>query len=151
MTRRTENTVRWPIMVLVASGLIGLGAVGTYVVMRRPVTGAAINPARYFGTLITGSLADLQTHWDQAWVYVVADLGGAAVAAFLYDVLATPRKVARPAVTTSWGLTRIRAVKSGASIRSRNPTRRVVTVGTACRLKNGTGRRCGYLERTIPF
>jgi glycerol uptake facilitator protein len=80
---------------MLAGLVIGLIVIGVIITVG-PVTGAAINPARYFGTLITGSLADLQTHWDQAWVYVVSDLGGAAAAAFLYDVLATPRKVTRP-------------------------------------------------------
>jgi glycerol uptake facilitator protein len=80
---------------MLAGLVIGLIVIGVIITVG-PVTGAAINPARYFGTLITGSLANLQTHWDQAWVYVVSDLGGAAVAAFLYDVLATPRKVTRP-------------------------------------------------------
>jgi cobalt-zinc-cadmium efflux system membrane fusion protein len=43
MNRRTENTMRWPVIALIASGLIGLGAVATYVVMNH--TAAAPVPA----------------------------------------------------------------------------------------------------------
>jgi cobalt-zinc-cadmium efflux system membrane fusion protein len=40
MNKRTDDTMRWPFRALVASGLIGLGVLATYVVMRRPTTDA---------------------------------------------------------------------------------------------------------------
>jgi membrane fusion protein, heavy metal efflux system len=42
MNQRTENVMRWPLIILVASALIGFGALATYVVMRRPATDASM-------------------------------------------------------------------------------------------------------------
>jgi glycerol uptake facilitator protein len=65
-----------------------------------PQTGAAINPARYTGTLFTSAFAGLSTDWGQVWVYWAADVAGALAGVFAYDLLAKPRVVAygRPAV-----------------------------------------------------
>ena len=49
------------------------------------MTGAAINPARWFGpALVTGS-------WSNAWVWIVGPLLGAAVAALGYNWLLNPK------------------------------------------------------------
>jgi glycerol uptake facilitator len=80
---------------MLAGLVIGLIVIGIIITVG-PQTGAAINPARYLGTMVTASLADLTTFWDQAWLYIVADLFGAAVAAFAYDAIATPRRVVKP-------------------------------------------------------
>lgn len=55
-----------------------------------PATGAAINPARYLGPMIVESLfgSTKNLHWDQAWVYIVAQLLGGIVAALLFGVVA---------------------------------------------------------------
>jgi glycerol uptake facilitator-like aquaporin len=58
-----------------------------------PQTGAAINPGRYTGTLITAQLAGLSPDWGQAWVYWVADVAGGLVGVLTYDLLAKPRLV----------------------------------------------------------
>jgi cobalt-zinc-cadmium efflux system membrane fusion protein len=44
MNVRTENTWRWPVVVFVAIGLIGLGSVATYLVMRSQVPETAGRP-----------------------------------------------------------------------------------------------------------
>lgn len=84
---------------LLAGLVIGLIVIGIIITVG-PQTGAAINPARYTGTLITSQLAGLTTDWGQAWVYWAADVGGALAGVFAYDLLAKPRQVAygRPAV-----------------------------------------------------
>lgn len=61
-----------PIGFAVASGILMIG----------PLTGAALNPARWFGSaLVAGS-------WDDAWVYVVGPVVGGVLAgaAYLYGV-----------------------------------------------------------------
>jgi glycerol uptake facilitator protein len=84
---------------LLAGLVIGLIVVGIIITVGAQ-TGAAINPARFTGTLITAQLAGLNPDWGQAWVYWVADIAGGLAGVFAYDFLATPRKVAygRPAV-----------------------------------------------------
>jgi glycerol uptake facilitator protein len=84
---------------LLAGLVIGLVVIAIIITVA-PQTGAAINPARYTGTLITAQLAGLNPNWSQAWVYWAADVAGGLAGVFAYDFLATPRKVAygRPAV-----------------------------------------------------
>jgi glycerol uptake facilitator protein len=59
---------------LLAGLVIGLIVIGIIITVGAQ-TGAAINPGRYTGTLITAQLADLNPDWGQAWVYRAADLG----------------------------------------------------------------------------
>ncbi|HUG47411.1 MAG TPA: aquaporin [Candidatus Limnocylindria bacterium] len=62
---------------------IGL-AVGAAIMMGGPLTGAALNPARWFGpAAVTGV-------WDDAYVWVIGPLLGAAVAAVAYRFLFLP-------------------------------------------------------------
>jgi glycerol uptake facilitator protein len=77
--------------------VIGLVVVAIIIVVG-PVTNAAINPARVFGPLFVQSIDGSHTHnWLKfIGAYVPADLIGAAVAAFAYDAIATPRRVVRP-------------------------------------------------------
>jgi aquaporin TIP len=49
--------------------------------MGGPYTGAAMNPARALGPQL------VQGFWDDAWVYYLGPLVGAALAALLYDLL----------------------------------------------------------------
>lgn len=74
---------------------IGL-AVGAAILMGGPLTGAAMNPARWVGpAAVTGV-------WDNSWVWVVGPLIGAAIAALAYrffflpeaDLLGTPAEPA---------------------------------------------------------
>jgi glycerol uptake facilitator protein len=60
-----------------------------------PVTNAAINPARAFGPLFVSTINDSVHNWTKFLGYVVADTGGAVIAAFIYDLIATPRAVAQ--------------------------------------------------------
>ena len=49
-----------------------------------PITGAALNPARWFGpALVSGD-------WTNAWVYIVAPIAGAVLAALTYQAVAKP-------------------------------------------------------------
>ena len=49
-----------------------------------PLTGAAMNPARWFGPAIVSNT------WDDAWVWIVAPPIGAGLAAALYNYLLIP-------------------------------------------------------------
>jgi glycerol uptake facilitator protein len=79
---------------LLAGIVIGLIVIGIIITVA-PQTGAAINPARYTGTLITAQLAGLNPDWGQAWVYWVADVVGGLCGVLAYDLLAKPRLAAR--------------------------------------------------------
>ena len=62
---------------------IGLTLTGC-ILMGGPLTGASLNPARTLGpALMTG-------RFDALWIYFVGPLGGAAIAAMLYDRLLGP-------------------------------------------------------------
>ncbi len=66
-------------------GGFGIGlAVCVDILMGGPLTGAAMNPARTFGTLL-GGLGDTSDLWSQHWVYWVGPIIGALLAAFVYD------------------------------------------------------------------
>jgi MIP family channel proteins len=60
------------------AGIVIGGALGLVVLVAGPLTGASVNPARFFGpALVSG-------HWDDAWLYIIAPLIGGAIAAQLY-------------------------------------------------------------------
>jgi glycerol uptake facilitator protein len=86
------------------AGLVIGGAVVAIIMVIGPITGASLNPARAFGPELVSAIGDGPTKWGQLIpVYVLPGLAGSALAAFAYDALATPRKIARPikaAVTT---------------------------------------------------
>jgi glycerol uptake facilitator-like aquaporin len=49
-----------------------------------PITGAALNPARWFGpALISGD-------WSNAWLYIFAPILGGVMAAVTYQSIAKP-------------------------------------------------------------
>ena len=62
------------------------------------VSGCHINPARQLGPLFVQTIDGSHTHnWLKAFgAYIPANLIGAALAAFAYDLIATPRKIVRP-------------------------------------------------------
>ena len=79
------------------AGLVIGGVVVAIIMIFGPITAASLNPARAFGPELVTSLGNGATQWNQIIpVYVLPGLAGAGAAAFLYDFLATPRKVARP-------------------------------------------------------
>jgi glycerol uptake facilitator protein len=79
------------------AGLVIGGVVVAIIMVLGPITAASLNPARAFGPELIASIGGGTTHWNQILpVYVLPGLAGAGVAAFVYDFLATPRKLARP-------------------------------------------------------
>jgi glycerol uptake facilitator protein len=79
------------------AGIIIGGAVVAIIMVVGPITGASLNPARAFGPELVSAIGDGVTHWNQLIpVYVLPGLAGSALAAFVYDFLAEPRKQARP-------------------------------------------------------
>ena len=77
--------------------VIGLVVVAIIITVG-PVTNASINPARQLGPLFLQTVDGAHTHnWIKAFgAYIPANLIGATLAAFAYDLIATPRKVFRP-------------------------------------------------------
>lgn len=70
---------------IVAGLPIGMAIVGD-IFFAGPATGAAMNPARWFGpAIVTGDLAS-------ALVYIVGPIVGAMVAVFVYDIVMKPSK-----------------------------------------------------------
>jgi len=79
------------------AGLIIGGVVVAIIMVVGPVTGASLNPARAFGPELVLAIGGGTTHWNQIIpVYILPGLAGAALAAFAYDFLATPRTVRQP-------------------------------------------------------
>ena len=53
-----------------------------------PTTGASINPARTTGPMIVQQILGGEVHWDQYWVYIVAELlGGVARRPLLFGLI----------------------------------------------------------------
>jgi glycerol uptake facilitator protein len=77
--------------------VIGLVIVAIIIIVG-PVTNASLNPARAIGPLFVQSIDGSHTHnWlKQLGAYIPANLLGATLAAFAYDLLAKPRRVTRP-------------------------------------------------------
>jgi glycerol uptake facilitator protein len=84
---------------LLAGLVIGLIVIGIIITVG-PQTGAAINPARFTGTLIAAQFAGLSPDWGQAWVYWVADVVGGITGVLAYDLLAKPRLLVSKARNT---------------------------------------------------
>jgi glycerol uptake facilitator protein len=79
------------------AGLIIGGVVVAIIMIVGPLTGASLNPARAFGPELVSAIGNGATSWGQLIpVYILPGLVGSALAAFAYDLLATPRIVARP-------------------------------------------------------
>jgi glycerol uptake facilitator len=76
--------------------VIGLVIIGIIITVG-PLTNASLNPARSFGPLLVATIAGGAHNWLKfLGVYLVACPVGALVAAFAYDLIATPRRVVRP-------------------------------------------------------
>jgi glycerol uptake facilitator protein len=79
------------------AGLVIGGVVIAIIMIVGPITGASLNPARAFGPELISSFKSGATHWNQLIpVYILPGLAGAAIAAYVYDFLAEPRRVVRP-------------------------------------------------------
>ncbi len=68
-------------------GGFGIGlTIAADILMGGPLTGAAMNPARTFGTGIVAYLSgNFDEFWVQHWVYWVGPIAGAILAGVLYD------------------------------------------------------------------
>ncbi|MDX6490733.1 MAG: glycerol uptake facilitator protein [Gaiellaceae bacterium] len=77
--------------------IIGLVVIAIIITVG-PVTNASINPARQLGPLFVQTIHGSDAHnWIKAFgAYIPANLIGAGLAAFVYDLVATPRIVKRP-------------------------------------------------------
>jgi glycerol uptake facilitator protein len=79
------------------AGLVIGGVVVAIIMVLGPITAASLNPARAIGPAVALTIADGTTHWNQIIpVYILPGFAGAALAAFSYDFLATPRTVPQP-------------------------------------------------------
>jgi len=79
------------------AGIVIGGVVIAIIMVVGPVTGASLNPARAFGPEFVTALGGGTTHWGQLLpVYILPGLVGSALAAFVYDFLATPRRIEAP-------------------------------------------------------
>jgi glycerol uptake facilitator protein len=79
------------------AGLVIGGVVVAIIMVVGPLTGASLNPARAFGPEFVSALGGGATHWNQLLpVYILPGLVGSGMAAFVYDFLATPRKIEAP-------------------------------------------------------
>ena len=78
------------------AGIVIGGFVVGIIMVLGPITACAINPARALGPEVVSALGGGATNWAQfVPAYLVPELVGAVVAAFLYDFLAEPRLASR--------------------------------------------------------
>jgi glycerol uptake facilitator protein len=73
--------------------VIGLIVAGIIFVVA-PVTGAALNPARAFGTTFVQAILGGKVYFDQYYVYAVGPVVGGLLGGIAYDVLARPKAAA---------------------------------------------------------
>ncbi len=59
--------------------------------MGGPLTGAAMNPARWFGPAL------VQNDWEDGWIYCLGPVVGALIAAIVFSYILIPRGAAEPA------------------------------------------------------
>ena len=72
------------------AGLAIGGTLGFAVMIIGPLTGAALNPARWFGpALVAGE-------WDDAWVYIIGPIVGGVLGALVYWYLFVEGPAAAP-------------------------------------------------------
>lgn len=67
--------------------IIGL-AVFAAIIPVAPATGASINPARTFGPMLVLQALGGEVHWNQLWVYLIAEFLGGVAAAFAFALIA---------------------------------------------------------------
>ena len=71
--------------------MIGLTVAGVIITMGN-ISGQGINPARSLGPFIMNSIAGGPNAWSFSWIYIIAPIIGAILAAFCYDVLIKCKK-----------------------------------------------------------
>lgn len=75
----TDERAQGAFAAIAIGGYVGFAATGW-----GPVAGASMNPARSFGPAVAANV------WDSHWVYWVAPVLGALLAAFVYELLREP-------------------------------------------------------------
>jgi glycerol uptake facilitator protein len=75
--------------------LIGLAVAGEIMVIG-PISNGSVNPARTFGPYSATSIAGGSVPWHEFWLYCVAPVAGALVAAITYEFVARPARPALP-------------------------------------------------------
>lgn len=73
-------------------GLAVGGAVFAIILVVAPATGAALNPARYVGTVFMASALGGTVHFNHIAPYLIGEFGGGIVGALAYQLLATIRR-----------------------------------------------------------
>jgi MIP family channel proteins len=73
------------------AGLVIGGTLGFVVFIAGPLTGASVNPARWFGPALVSS------HWDDAWLYIIGPLVGGVLGAVTYWYLFVETRIGRTA------------------------------------------------------
>jgi len=68
----------------VMAGIAIGGVVAFEALLGGPVSGASMNPARSLGPALVGS------QWSHAWIYVIAPIGGAAIAVGFHRAISVP-------------------------------------------------------------
>lgn len=118
----------------VAGLVIGL-TLAAIIVTVGPVTSSSTNPARSFGPLFVQTIDGSGAHnWLKfLFAYIPAELIGAAAAAFLYDLIATPRSYAKRPVSASRSASSSRTARA-ASAGSRWSGRRGPTTTAVTRM-----------------
>ncbi len=74
---------------------IGLIVAGIIFVVG-PITGAALNPARAFGTTLVQAIFGGKAFFNQYYVYIIGPVVGGALGAIVYDLLLQPKAVEEP-------------------------------------------------------
>jgi MIP family channel proteins len=72
------------------AGLVIGGTLGLIVFIAGPLTGASVNPARFFGPALVSN------HWTDAWLYLTAPILGGVLAALTYWYLFVERGAVHP-------------------------------------------------------
>ena len=75
----TDDRAQGPFAAIAVGGYVGFAATGW-----GPIANASMNPARSFGPALAANV------WDSHWVYWVAPIAGALLAAAAYEILREP-------------------------------------------------------------
>ncbi len=79
----TDSRAQGPFAAIAIGGYVAFAATGW-----GPIANASMNPARTFGPAVAANV------WDAHWVYWVAPIAAAVLAAFVYDMLRAPQSPA---------------------------------------------------------
>jgi glycerol uptake facilitator protein len=66
------------------AGLVIGGTLGFAVFIFGPLTGAALNPARWFGPAFVDAIGENTTGFDDFWLYIIGPVAGGVLAALVY-------------------------------------------------------------------